>query len=116
MASTMKVQQQRARRVHRTRSKITGTADKPRMSVRVTNQNIIVQVIDDVNGKTLAESSSLKSKATTLTDKAVEVGKDIAAKAKKAKVESVIFDRGSKQYHGRIKALADAVREAGLKV
>jgi len=116
MASIVKVQQQRARRVHRTRSKLNGTAAKPRLTVSISNQHIVAQLIDDENGKTLAASDSYKSKAKSLTDKAVEVGKDIAAKAKKVKVETAIFDRGSKQYHGRIKALADSAREAGLKV
>lgn len=116
MASTMKVQEQRARRVHRVRSKLNGTSEKPRLTVKISNQHVLAQLIDDVNGKTIAASDSYKSKAKSLGDKALEVGKDIATKAKKIKVEEAIFDRGSKQYHGRIKALADSAREAGLKV
>lgn len=116
MSNIVKTQTQRARREHRVRSKLNGTSAKPRLSVKVTNQNVLAQLIDDENGKTLAQSTSYKSKASSLTDKAIEVGKDIAAQANKAKIESVIFDRGSRQYHGRIKALAEAAREAGLKV
>ena len=112
----MKTQEQRARRAARTREKLNGTAERPRLSVSVSNNNVRAQLIDDTNGKSLAASTSVKSKKSSLTDKAIEVGQDIAEKAKKAKISEAIFDRGAKKFHGRVKALADAAREAGLKV
>ncbi len=112
----MKTQLQRARRAIRTREKLHGTATRPRLSVSVSNSNVRAQLIDDDNGKAIAASTSVNSKQVSMTDKAIEVGTDIANKAKKAKVSEAIFDRGAKKYHGRVKALADAAREAGLKV
>ncbi len=98
------------------RTKVSGTAEQPRLTVFRSNSQIYAQVIDDQAGKTLASAGSLGIKdKMTKTEKAVEVGKLIAAAAKKAGVETVVFDRNGYLYHGRVKALADAAREAGLK-
>ena len=96
------------------RKKVSGTADRPRLAVFRSNKEIYAQVIDDVAGTTLASASSADSKGTK-TEQAVATGKLIAATAKKAGVEAVVFDRGGFLYHGRVKALADSAREAGLK-
>ncbi|MBX7206284.1 MAG: 50S ribosomal protein L18 [Bacteroidia bacterium] len=100
----------------RIRSRIFGTAEKPRLSVFRSNKDIYAQIIDDVKGTTLASASSksLKDKITK-SDKAVLVGKLIAEKAREAGVETVIFDRNGYLYHGRVKCLADGAREGGLK-
>ena len=92
---------------------------KPRLSVHRSGRHIYAQVIDDAAGKTLASASTLdkdlKGKAGATRDGAAEVGKTLAARAKKAGVSSVIFDRGGFLFHGRVKALADAAREGGLE-
>jgi large subunit ribosomal protein L18 len=104
---------QRQRRV---RATITGTAVRPRLSVTISNLHISAQLIDDTTGKTIAAASTIGAKATgTMTEKAASIGVDIAKKAKAAKIKAVVFDRGSKLYHGRIKALADAARKEGLE-
>ena len=103
-------------RANRTRAKIHGTAERPRLSVNISNQHIIAQVIDDDKGITLAYATTVGSKISgSMTEKAAEVGKLIADKAKKAKVTKVVFDRGSKLYAGRMSALADAARKEGLE-
>lgn len=105
-----------ARRANRVASVVRGTAERPRLAVHVSNLHISAQLIDDAAGNTLASSSTVGKKlAGTMTEKATEIGKDIAIKAKKAKVNKVVFDRSSKQYHGRVKALAEAARQAGLE-
>lgn len=105
-----------ARRAHRVASVVRGTAERPRLAVHVSNLHVSAQLIDDGAGKTLVSASTVGQKLTgTMTEKAAQVGKDIAGKAKKAKVSTIVFDRSSKQYHGRVKALADAAREAGLE-
>ncbi|MFD2589047.1 50S ribosomal protein L18 [Croceitalea marina] len=95
-----------------------GTETRPRLSVFRSNKEIYAQLIDDVNGKTLAASSSrdkgIDAKGTK-TEVANAVGKAIAEKAKKAGIETVAFDRGGNLYHGRVKSLAEGAREAGLK-
>ncbi len=116
MNTQMKTQQQRIRRAIRTRSNIKGTASRPRLSVTISNIHVSAQLIDDETGKSLAQCSSSGSKEKTMTDKAVYVGKQIAELAKKAKISEAIFDRGAKQFHGRVKAVADSARDAGLKV
>jgi large subunit ribosomal protein L18 len=105
----------------RLRKKVSGTKDRPRMSVCFTNENIHVQFIDDLAGVTIASASTL-SKSTPNREKLaanVESAKTIgtlAAKAAQGKgIKAVVFDRGSKRYHGKVKALADAAREAGLQ-
>lgn len=106
--------QLRARRV---RSKVIGTADRPRLSVNISNRHISAQLIDDQAHKTVASISTVSSKAAAgnMTDRATWVGGEIAKKAKTAKISKVVFDRGSKLYHGRMQALADAARKAGLE-
>ena len=113
-------QERRNKIKRRIRKKISGTAEKPRMSVFRSNKNIFVQVIDDVSGKTLAAASSLikeiaDKKDINKKEQAALVGKVVAEKATTAGIKEVIFDRGGYLYHGRIKSLADAARENGLK-
>ncbi len=98
------------------RTRISGTAERPRLSVFRSNSQIYAQVIDDTKGITLASASSLGIKdKITKTEKAAQVGKALAEAAKKVGVETVVFDRNGYLYHGRVKQLADAAREAGLK-
>lgn len=98
------------------RTRISGTAERPRLSVFRSNSQIYAQVIDDTKGVTLASASSLGIKdKITKSEKAALVGKQLAEAAKKAGVEAVVFDRNGYLYHGRVKQLADAAREAGLK-
>lgn len=104
-------------RIHeRIRKRVEGTPERPRLSVYRSGQHIYAQVIDDTKGHTLASASSLSGEGVTGGNiaGATAVGKLIAEKAKSAGVEKVVFDRGGYIYHGRIKALADAAREAGL--
>jgi large subunit ribosomal protein L18 len=105
----------RLRIKNRIRSTISGTALRPRLAVFRSNTSIYAQLIDDVAGKTLAGTSSLKLDTATKTKQASAVGEAIATKAKELKITEVVFDRGGFLYHGRIKALADAARSAGLK-
>lgn len=111
-------QQARDRRHRRVRIDLKGTQARPRLAVYRSNRYIYAQVIDDVAGETLAAASSqepeLRSKAFT-TETAAKVGEIIGSRAKEAGVETVVFDRGGYKYHGRVKALADAAREAGLE-
>lgn len=104
-------------RIHaRIREKISGTADRPRLSVFRSNSHISVQLIDDVKGVTLASSSTQQLKlAGSNIESATAVGSDIAKKAKKLKIEEIVFDRSGYLYHGRVKAIAEAARAAGLK-
>lgn len=100
----------------RVRAKVHGTTERPRLSVTISNTHVSAQLIDDVKGHTVAAATTVGSKATgTMTEKAAGVGIDIAKKAKKAKVTSVVFDRNGRQYAGRLKALADAARKEGLE-
>ena len=104
------------RRHRRGRSRVQGTAARPRLNVSITSQHVIAQVVDDSAGKTVAYSSSMGQKLpANLAQRAVWVGKEVAKKAKQAKVKQVVFDRGSHRYHGRVKVLAEAAREEGLK-
>ena len=103
-------------RANRTRAKIHGTAERPRLTVHISNTHITAQVIDDDKQATLAYASTIGAKAKgTMTEKAQLIGKEIATKAKAAKVKKVVFDRGSKLYAGRMSALADAARKEGLE-
>lgn len=108
----------RIRIKHRVRKVVTGTAERPRMSVFRSNRDIYVQLIDDVTGHTLASTSSaiaeIREQKITKCAKSALVGKAIAEKAKDAGISAVVFDRNGYLYHGRIKALADAARENGL--
>ncbi len=109
----------RAKRHLRVRNKISGTAARPRLNVYRSSSNIYAQVIDDVQGVTLVSSSTIAKgmdvKGMTKTEAAVAVGKDVAAKAVAKGITEVVFDRGGYLYVGRVKALAEAAREAGLK-
>lgn len=103
-------------RANRTRAKIHGTAERPRLSVHISNKHITAQIIDDDKGATLVYATTVGDKATgSKTELAAKVGKDIADKAKKAKIKTVVFDRGAKLYAGRMAALADAARKEGLE-
>ncbi len=107
----------RLRRKNRVRATISGSASKPRLSVFRSNTHIYAQVIDDTAGKTLCESSDLKiNEKGTKTELASKVGADIASKMKALKIENAVFDRNGFLYHGRVKTLADAVREAGIQI
>jgi large subunit ribosomal protein L18 len=100
------------------RGKLFGTAERPRLVVFRSNRGIEAQLVDDLEGKTLAAASWLQLKKEfkgSKTEQAAEVGKLLAQNAKQAKVETVVFDRGGYLYHGRVKALADAARQGGLK-
>lgn len=104
------------RRANRTRTVVKAAASRPRLSVNISNLHITAQIIDDSEGKTLAYASTVGKDATgSKTERAATIGKEIATKAKKAKVKQVAFDRGSRKYHGRVKALADAARKEGLE-
>ena len=107
----------RKKRHARVRNKVSGTAECPRLNVFRSNTQIFAQIIDDVKGVTLVSSSSieLKIKNGGNVEGAKLVGKDIAEKAKKLKINKVVFDRGGYLYHGRVQALAEAARENGLE-
>ncbi len=116
--ATLTQREARIRRHRRVRRKVSGTAERPRLAVFRSNRGIEAQLIDDVEAKTLASASWLQLKKSfkgTKTQQAAEVGKLLAASAKKAEIEAVVFDRGGYLYHGRVKALADSAREGGLK-
>lgn len=106
--------QDRLNRKRRIRARVSGTAARPRLTVYRSLRGIYAQVIDDEAGKTLASASTLEAKAKMNLDGAKKVGELIADKAKKAGVTTVVFDRNAYKFHGRVKALADAAREAGL--
>ena len=114
--SKLTAREMRLRRHRRVRGKIRGSADRPRLAVFRSNRGIFAQLVDDGTGKTIAGASwvGLKGFKGDKTEQAKEVGKTIAAAAKKAGVESVVFDRGGYLYHGRVKALAEGAREGGL--
>lgn len=115
MAGTNK-QLNKTLRARRVRAKVSGTAERPRLSVTISNLHVSAQLIDDETSKTLAAATTVGTKATgTMTEKAALVGTDIAKKAKKAKITKVVFDRNGRQYAGRLKALADAARNEGLE-
>ena len=108
---------ERQRRHARIRRKVSGTASCPRLNVFRSNAHIHAQIIDDVNGKTLVSANSVEMKLTNggNIEGAKEVGKKIAERALEKGIKEVVFDRGGYVYHGRVQALADAAREAGLE-
>ncbi len=109
--------QARAKVRRRIRKKISGTAERPRLAVHFSNQNVYAQLIDDEAGRTLAAASTLDKEVGikgSSQSAAIKVGEAVAKRAKDAKIETVVFDRGGFQFHGKVKALADAAREAGL--
>lgn len=109
----------RARRHFRLRKKVSGTPERPRLAVHRSSRHIHVQLIDDLAGRTLASASSMESDVRAVDGdkkaRSQKVGELIAQRAKDAGIETVVFDRGGYDYHGRIAALADAAREGGLK-
>jgi len=116
MKSTNKKLAKRTIRHNRVRSVVSGSAERPRLAVFRANRHIYAQVIDDANGTTLAAASSAEISAKAKKSEiAAEVGKLIASKATAKKITAVVFDRGGFAYHGRVKALAEAARENGLK-
>ncbi len=105
-----------ALRKGRVRAKISGTAERPRLTVTISNLHVSAQIIDDVAQKTLVSATTVGSKVKgTKTELAAKIGAEIAKKAKKAKINTVVFDRNGRQYAGRLHALADAARKEGLE-
>ena len=119
MAIKDKKKYRRFRIKQRVRKSISGTPERPRLSVFRSNKEIYVQLIDDVEGKTVLAASSMEKgiadQKVTKIEQAKLVGNSIAEKAKEAGIESVVFDRNGYLYHGRVKSLAEAAREGGLK-
>jgi large subunit ribosomal protein L18 len=110
-------------RKRRVRSKINGTAERPRVTVNRANKYSYIQLIDDVNGVTLMSTSDVKirqglkkSETLTKTESTIKATEELVAKMKKAKISSVVFDRGQYKYHGRVKAIAETLRNGGIKV
>lgn len=124
MAVTEKVSKNKAvarkRRHFRLRKKIVGSAERPRLVVTRSNRHMVAQVVDDTVGKTLASASTLeaalRSESGSKVDKARKVGELVAERAKDAGITTVVFDRGGNKYHGRVAAVADGAREAGLSL
>lgn len=115
--ATLTVREARRRRHRRVRGKISGTAERPRLVVFRSNRGITAQLVNDLEGRTLASATwqqLRKSFKGNKTKQAEEVGKLLAANAKKSGIESAVFDRGGYLYHGRVKALAEGAREGGL--
>src|SRR5437868_13058439 len=108
-------EQQRHRRHLRVRKKVAGTSERPRLVVFRSLKHITAQLVDDVAGRTLMTVSSTAIESGKKTEKSVQVGKQLAAKAKDAGITKVVFDRAGYKYHGRVKAVADGAREAGLE-
>ena len=103
-------------RAARVRAMITGTAERPRLTVTISNKHVSAQIIDDVTKKTLAAATTVGTKQTgSLSEQAAIVGADIAKKAKKIKITAIVFDRNGRQYAQRLAALADAARKEGLE-
>jgi len=103
-------------RKNRVRAKVTGTAARPRLTITISNKHISAQVIDDDKKHTLVAATTVGTKQVgTIADQAVLIGAEIAKKAKKAKINAVVFDRNGRQYAGRLSALADAARKEGLE-
>ena len=106
----------RSLRKARARAKVNGTAERPRLSVTISNMHVSAQLIDDVTGTTLASATTVGTKISgTMTEKCTTIGTDIAKKAKKAKINAAVFDRNGRQYAGRLQALAEAARKEGLE-
>jgi large subunit ribosomal protein L18 len=103
-------------RKNRIRARVSGTTNRPRLSVSISNKHISVQLIDDTKQHTIASSTTVGTKPTgTLTENAASIGTDIAKKAKKAKIDTVVFDRNGHKYAKRLSALAEAARKEGLR-
>jgi large subunit ribosomal protein L18 len=106
--------QRRLKRRRRVRAKVVGTAERPRISVFRSNRGISAQLVDDLNGRTLAAVQWTEFRGAKKAEQAAQVGSALADRAKAAGIERAVFDRGGYQYHGRVKALAEAAREGGL--
>src|SRR6478609_6274662 len=116
MSDLAKKLQNRTLRKNRVRSRVNGTAERPRLTVTISNMHVSAQIIDDVKGQTLASATTVGTKSTgTKKDLAAIVGTDIAKKAKKANIKAVVFDRNGRQYGARLSSLADAARNEGLE-
>ena len=116
MANLIKKLLNQGLRKARVRAKISGTAERPRLTVTISNKHISAQIIDDVKKHTLVASTTVGTKQVgTFTEQAAIVGADIAKKAKKAKINAVVFDRNGRMYAGRLSAFADAARKEGLE-
>ncbi|NLA42745.1 50S ribosomal protein L18 [Candidatus Saccharibacteria bacterium] len=116
MADVKKKLLNKGLRKNRVRAKISGTADRPRLCVTISNKHVGAQLIDDVAGKTLVAATTVGSKVSgSITEQAAVIGTEIAKKAKKAKINAVVFDRSGRQYAGRLSALAEAARKEGLE-
>ena len=103
-------------RKNRVRSRVHGTAERPRLTVTISNMHISAQIINDDEGHTLAAATTVGAKSTgSMAERAAVVGSDIAKKAKKANIKTVVFDRNGRQYGTRLSALADAARKEGLE-
>ena len=115
--SVLTKREARMRRHRRVRGKVSGTAERPRLTVFRSNRGIFAQLVDDENGRTLASATwtALESSQGSKTEQASNVGKSLAAAAKKAGIERCVFDRGGYLFHGRVKALAEGAREGGLQ-
>lgn len=113
---TINKKELRIKRRRRVRAKVSGTSDRPRLSIFMSSTAVYAQIIDDVNGKTLvaANTKEIKGAKSNIVG-AMEIGKLIAKKAKEAKIEKIVFDRSGYNYHGKAKALADGAREGGLE-
>ena len=115
--ATITSREARLRRHRRVRGRVSGTAERPRLVVFRSNRGIFAQLVDDLSGKTLGGASwvTVKGLEGNKTEQAAAVGKALAAEAKKAGVETCVFDRAGYLYHGRVKALAEGAREGGLQ-
>ncbi|MFC2453564.1 MAG: 50S ribosomal protein L18 [Candidatus Saccharibacteria bacterium] len=116
MADLQKKLLNRRLRKNRVRARVNGTADRPRLTVFISNKHVSAQIIDDTKGITIVSATTVGTKlAGSMTELAAKVGSDIAKKANKAKINAVVFDRNGRQYAGRLSALADAARKEGLE-
>ena len=103
-------------RAARVRAKVSGTAERPRLTVTISNMHVSAQLIDDVKQHTIAAATTVGTKQTgTMTEQAALIGAEVAKKAKKAKITTIVFDRNGRKYAGRLAALADAARKEGLE-
>lgn len=116
MADLAKKLLNKSLRKNRVRAKVTGTAERPRLTVTISNKHVSAQLVDDTAGNTLAAATTVGTKQSgSLSEQAAFVGTEIGKKAKKAKITTVVFDRNGRQYAGRLSALADAARKEGLE-
>ena len=116
MANLAKKLMNQGLRKARVRAKVSGTAERPRLSVTISNKHVSAQIINDVKQATLVASTTVGTKQTgNITEQAAIIGAEIAKKAKKAKINAVVFDRNGRKYAGRLSAFADAARKEGLE-